>query len=294
LHSVYLQFNLHEDAELLAIRLREIGPTVNNELKPFSHAVEIPRDKFDAYVEAITEGGFEKAILHVVHKYIPRQGETKGQLLELSKRSPLQFLVNRQLTDYKGRVVAIVGSLEEDMVGNMVYQTAQNMSFSSVFLDSVMGRLIERYSLTATMLVDYLYRSLVFQEDKKKILERGLEAYLKGNYIVAAHLLIPQVEDAIRNLVEMSGGVVLKRGRGGGFHLTTFDELLRDEIVEEAFGEDLSFYLRVLFTDQRGWNLRNDVCHGVLPSESFQKHTVDRIFHALLCIAQLREQQNET
>ncbi|MGB0789569.1 MAG: DUF4209 domain-containing protein, partial [Marinirhabdus sp.] len=40
------------------------------------------------------------------------------------------------------------------------------------------------------------------------------------------------------------------------FQLKTFDDILRDEIVKQVLGEDIQIYLRVLFTDQRGWNLR--------------------------------------
>lgn len=102
--------------------------------------------------------------------------------------------------------------------------------------------------------------------------------------VVAIHLLIPQIEEATRNLIELSGGVVLKKNRGGGFQLKTFDDILRDEIITQVLGEDIQIYLRVLFTDQRGWNLRNDVCHGMSDISSFSYQSAERILHVLIIL----------
>ncbi|WP_367270581.1 DUF4209 domain-containing protein [uncultured Rikenella sp.] len=39
-----------------------------------------------------------------------------------------------------------------------------------------------------------------------------------------------------------------------------------------------------LLTDNRGWNLRNEVCHGLTEISQFDQMTVNRIIHALLCL----------
>lgn len=98
---------------------------------------------------------------------------------------------------------------------------------------------------------------------------------------------MPQTEAAIRSLVELAGGATLRRNRQGGLQLRTFDDLLRDEKVEECFGIDLSFYFRILLTEQRGWNIRNDICHGISPSGAFNYSIADRVVHVILCLAQV-------
>jgi len=152
-----------------------------------------------------------------------------------------------------------------------------------------MNSLVDRYALDAAKLLQYLYKSPVFENSKRGILQRGLQSYFAGDVLCALHLLIPQIEDAVRNLVELVGGTVLKRGRGGGLHLKTLDELLRDEQVKRVLGEDVSLYLRVLLTDQRGINLRNNVCHGISPEKSFNIALADRVIHAILILAQVRK-----
>ena len=73
--------------------------------------------------------------------------------------------------------------------------------------------------------------------------------------------------------------------------LKTFDELLRNKSVVAVFGEDTPLYMRVLFTDRRGVNLRNNVCHGMAPAGTFSLGTADRVVHALLILAQVRTKQ---
>ena len=106
------------------------------------------------------------------------------------------------------------------------------------------------------------------------------------------HLLIPQIEAILRYLVEVTGGNVLKPSKGGGFHLRTLDEILRSEQIKTALDDDVSLYFRVILTDQRGWNIRNSVCHGLLPFDHFTTAIADRLIHILLVLAQVRLKEN--
>ena len=109
------------------------------------------------------------------------------------------------------------------------------------------------------------------------------------------HLLIPQIEEAIRNIVEFAGGNVLKPNNNGtSFMLRTLDEILRDPITVSSLGDDLCYYFRILFTDQRGWNMRNNVCHGIVGMETFTHQSADRVLHALLCLGILRKKPATT
>ncbi|MDM8568812.1 DUF4209 domain-containing protein [Thiotrichales bacterium HSG1] len=159
----------------------------------------------------------------------------------------------------------------------------------SLYIRNLFAALIKKFNLSAQQLTDYIYQSPLFEFDKKAIIESGLQAYLRGNDLVAIHLLIPQVEDAVRNLVEKEGGKVMQ-SQGNGFHVKTFDKLLNtSEFISafgDEFGEDLKFYFRVLFTDPCGWNLRNNMCHGITPF--FDVSDTDRVVHSLLCLALVR------
>ena len=292
-HGVYLEYGLKDKAEEIAVKLREIGPKSNEDMKSISHTMEIPKDEMIKYLDALTDGDLQTVLKRLSVHFIPQKSKVEAQIYDLSKTAPLTFLIPKQIQDSKGRPVATIGSLEEDLDGNIVHQMSQHMGLSVMFLNEVLKTVIVKFQLSPDILLDYLYASPVFGEEKKPIIRNGLSAYFASDHLFAAHLLIPQIEDAIRNLVEMTGGSVLKPSRGGGFQLKTLDDLLRDERIDKLFGENATFYFRVLLTDQRGWNLRNDICHGILPAESFNPPISDRIVHALLCLALVKKTEDK-
>ena len=58
--------------------------------------------------------------------------------------------------------------------------------------------------------------------------------------------------------------------------------------MKEVFTEDGAFYLRLVLTDQRALNLRNSLCHGFLPPESFGIGAADRLIHVLTLLGLVR------
>jgi hypothetical protein len=83
----------------------------------------------------------------------------------------------------------------------------------------------------------------------------------------------------LSHLLEISGGAVYIPNRYGGLALRILDETLRKDTVIKVLTENLVKCLRVLLTDQRGWNLRNEVCHGMLHPERLGIAVTDRLFH---------------
>jgi Domain of unknown function (DUF4209) len=292
-HSVYLQYNLNAEAELITIKLRKIGTdnSLNMEQSKTSVEISISQEDINRCTEIILDGDLKSVLIRIAASFIPKKDDVENQLNQLFEEAPLHLISKMVILDYKGRSIATVGSLDDDLLGRIAHQMSQNMRFSSIFLREVMKSLISKFDLSWQQLIDYLYESPIFEIERKAIIETGLQSYLRGDSLVATHLLIPQVEDAVRNLLEKTGGSVLKQSRAGGFNLKTFDELLRDQKIADLFGEDIVLYLRVLFTDQRGWNLRNDVCHGMVPFNGFAINIADRIIHALLCLALVRSKE---
>lgn len=292
MHRIYTQFNLVDDAESLMKIIRDLGVRIQNDMKVIPHEMKISLDELEAYVEQILDGNLDEALTHIAIHYIPRRNEIEKQLYDLSRIAPIGFLINKQITDEQGRCVATIGSLEEDLDGNVVIQTSQNLNISAIFLNAVLDRTIKKFSLDSDKLVNYLFHSPVFDTLQRDFLLKGIQNYFEKDFIVATHLLIPQIEATVRKLVEISGGTVLKPAKkGGGFHLKTLDDLLRCEQVKQALGEDASLYFRVVLTDQRGWNIRNDVCHGISLQHKCSQVVVERLIHILLLLGLLRHKQ---
>lgn len=294
IHQIYMQYGDKPSAERVSKTIRSLGPKVRDNMTSISHKFEIKDEELERYIEQYLQGTLEQAFLLVASRYAERKDKVHKQLIDLAKVAPLQFLCTKQIMDADGRLVATIGSLEDDADGHIANQMSQNMSIAGLFLGAVLERVIGTYGVTAEKLLDHLFQSPIFSDGQRNLLHRGLDFYLSSEYAPAIHLLTPQIEASIRNLLEFTGGAVLKSARSGGFQIKTLDELLRSREVVAAFGEDIAFYLRVLLTDQRGWNIRNDVCHGLFSSEQMNKGVADRIIHVYLVLALLRKNEEAT
>jgi len=293
LYHLYLQYGLKNEANKILSEIKELGKKSKSELKKIEASTKIPKDELQNYVDWLTDGDLRTVLKKIAVNYIPKKNEVAKQIQGLSKKAPISFLFTRKILDPEGRVIATVRSLEEDLEGHIALQISQNVKISSIFLRETLKKLVGKFNLTPTVIVDYFYESPIFDEKKKDFFAKGIEAFLKGDFLVALHILIPQVEALIRNLAEKIGVPILKSSRSGGFFYRTLDELLREEKIIKVLSEDMCLYLRVLFTDPRGWNLRNDVCHGISKIEDFNQCTADRIFHTLLCLALVKEKEKE-
>ncbi|MCL5421032.1 MAG: DUF4209 domain-containing protein [Nitrospirae bacterium] len=292
-YATYLQFNLKTEADAIAVELRTVGAKTKDEMVAMSGEVKISKEKLDEYITEMTDGDLEESLSRIASHFLPDRDEVTTQVREQSKKTVLQFLMTQSIQDHKGRPIAKIGPLHEDLDGHVVLHMSRNMSFETIFLRLVFERLQSKFNLSPKDLTDFLYKSPLFETDRLPIMSAGLQAFLEGNHIVTAHLLIPQIEDALRNLVEMAGGAIYKPNRSGGLSLKTLDEVLRDDIVTHVLDENTAFYLRVLLTDQRGWNIRNTVCHGLASAGYFTADMSDRILHALLLLGHIRPRDNK-
>ncbi len=289
IYMIFLDYGLKEEADQIATVYRDIAFKTLDEMKPVSVETDISEDELTKYITSVIDGNINQALGKIALHFTPERDEIIGELEKLSKQYPLTFLITKQMVDYEGRPVASVGSLEDDLEGNIIHQLSQDMSFEVFFLNKVMTGLIHKFDLTYSQIVEYLYLSPVFNPEMREIIESGVQLYLKGDYLTSSHLLIPQIEGSIRRLTEIVGRPILRLGRNQGIQIRLLDELLRDEQIVKSLGEDMAFYFRVLFTDQRGWNLRNRVAHGLIRRQDFDRSIADRIVHSLLCLALVRE-----
>ena len=283
-HEMFTRYGLRKEADQIAIALRNVGAGALSELKSVSVEVKIPTADLEEYAAELIDGELEEALARVSRHFIPRNDEVEKEVEELAKQHPLIYLVQKQTIDHEGRPVASIGSLEEDLRGNVVSHVSQSLTYMAPFLREVMTSAIKKYKLSPQIVVDYLFVSPLFSEDRRGIIEKGIEAYLEGDYVTSTHLLIPQIEATIRKLVDLNGGSILKKSRTGGMQYRVLDELLREEVAENALPKDVVYYFQIMLTDQRGWNLRNIVSHGMMPQQDFGYEVADRTVHILLCL----------
>ncbi len=293
LYELYAAFGLRDHAARLLKRIAELGPGTRDEMKEVRHSFEISEEQIQQIVGETLEGSFQEVHLRLVVRYIPRLGDVKEQLARLSSSAPISFLIPRQLMDEDGRPVATIDTLDADPDGHLVLFMVHNIGFSAIFVRRVMDAMVTNGILSESVMQDLVDRSPLFVARNEPLVMEGVRAYLKGDAIGSIHLLVPQIEAAVRQLAGLVGAPILKPNRSGGMDHRLFDEHLRDPLVTTTLTEDVATYLRVLFTDRRGINLRNSVCHGFIPAASFTMGLADRVMHTVLLLLLVDEDRGE-
>jgi hypothetical protein len=98
--------------------------------------------------------------------------------------------------------------------------------------------------------------------DHAEIFLRGLHAGFHGDFIVAVHLLVPQVENSLRYLLEERGVDVSNLQSDGTQPVKILGALLGMEETKKALGRALHFEVRGHLIEKNGYDFRNKVAHG--------------------------------
>ncbi len=291
-HCKLIEFQLHDEAKAIQPTLRAASVKMREQMSQHTYSVPIGRDDFNAFIHAMLQGGWNEIFHRLIDRFLPIRASELAQLRAKMKNRFILDLFPVTIVDDAGRVIARIGTMNTDPEGNLLHHFANLIKWDECFLRCTMEALITTRGLSVKQILDQIYDSPMPDPLRRPIVERAIEAYFAEDWVVAIHILVPQIEDTVRRLVHLSGGVTWRDGKHDGMHVRNLDELLNDSISLNVLGEDVVFYLRSLLTDQRGMNVRNDVAHGLVPPEKSGACTADRLVHAMLIFGTLR-QKNE-
>lgn len=117
-----------------------------------------------------------------------------------------------------------------------------------------------------------LYSGII-KDDRISIFANGLFLCYKDDYVAGLSILVPQIEDWIRYLLNVCGVNTRNKDRYDKFEKElSLDEILKEkkDDVISIFGEGLYFELNTLLSNEDYClNLRNNLCHGLINVNDF-------------------------
>ncbi len=123
--------------------------------------------------------------------------------------------------------------------------------------------------------VDLAALSPIVPPDRQILIGKALFAGYDHDFLVALHLLVPQIEHLVRYHLQRAGAITAKLDADGIETEIGLSSLMDLPEANKVFGENLAFEFRALFSDAFGPNLRNQVAHGLLDdSECHSVYTV--------------------
>jgi len=290
LYKTYKEYGLTDDADRVLLASKEKGREAESELVPITASARIDREEFDAFLEQMSDGGIEASLARMAGAFLPQIAQITQDADALRKKYPLQSMFTKvKLGEH--HIVAKVGSAESDPEGNLISDIAQRLCLSAPLLNGLIEHLKEKYSFCVEHAIAYCQLSPAFDERSLAMVREGLTAYFHDDLVKAIHILVPQIENALRQVLAQIGRPTNKPRRGD---VTWMVEKSMNDMLEHepelklCLGDDVVMYLLSFLADPRGNNLRNRLSHGLLPIEAFSRPIADRVFHILLLLGSMR------
>lgn len=293
IQHLYRHYNLDSEAKRMMVDVQNAYQEALAEMQPQKFEFEIP-EEVKKQADLMFGKGAERDQTrwdNFTLYFIPLKNEEEKSLKELAQKFPFRYMMGSHFLDAKGRPMAEVGSLESDFDGNLALHVVENMNLKFHFLSMAILEMLDCKAISVDKIMNNrIIPCPIFEEDRYDIIREALQCFMDEKYVLFSHLIIPQLENAICNLVEMSGMSALKISRKGkGYQLKTLDDLLRMQPVIDALTEDGAYYLRLVLTNQLGLNLRNLMCHGIATPQHFGYNAAAWLLHVLFMLSAIRE-----
>lgn len=281
--SSYRAAGMEAEARKARLLHEEKVAQASNEMVPISTTIEIPKEKMDEYLAIVVVDDAGQTLANIAMDHLAKREELEELMAHAAEHAPLMATIGRSiLTDT--HVAAKVGSMDDDPAGRILQQALQNFQFSNIWLNRALITAIERHRLTPEGIAAFANRADLY--DDVALLLEGLKAWFAKDYVKAIHVLVPQVEHGLRQIVSKMGKPVTKPHKPvpGTSVAINMGDILFDKDVAETLGPNLTLHLQALYTDPRGWNIRNELAHGLLRAKEMNEGMAQWVVHSLLLL----------
>ena len=224
-------------------------------LGEFKHTYEVPR-------EEVRGGNGLERVQYLVRRLrirIPRVEAARMQEEEMRKKFPLRCLSTRIKVADDGVPGPMPHASREEDRADHTEQISNAIRILTAYFSASVRECEEDDRITGDSYAGYLESFGLLTRAGMRLARAGIKAHCSGNYVESIHVLLPQLEQTLRLLLEQRGARML----AGRDKVST--ALLKPMIKEgrDVLGEDVAEFLRVWLVDEGSINLRNRVCHAL-------------------------------
>jgi len=212
----------------------------------------------------------------------------------LAKKYVFLSLGNHSIMSEDGFSIANYGTIQDDPDRHLIQQLSQDMHFLTPFLSIVLDELKKLFSIEDVY--SALSKSPTFKENDKGYILKVLAEFWSKDYLSSGCLMIPLIEDAIRNLFRVTNSPFIHKNADGGYDVDSLDKMLGTSVVKTMYGaldEHIEYYFRVLLTERIGWNLRNNYAHGINKNAFSEEGVTNKLLHVLFCLSLIRKKRKK-
>ncbi len=290
----YRNAGMLEDAARVEQTIRSRANEAQGEMKRVEVPVNIPKEELEGWADRVAGSTIDEAISNIATACLIRENSTRESIENILKNAPLVATIPSSIMGEDGFTKAKVGSINDDLDGRAVQHAANLFNWHAPWLYFALNRAREKHGFDLEKLVAAFSESPFFAPNREPLLKEGLAAWISGDPVKAIHVLVPQLEAALRDVLAALGAPVMTRDpHTDGFKAIGMGAILDHQVFRGLALKDMRFHLRALLCDPRGINLRNHLAHGLVHPESFGMGLANWVIHSLLLVRKLRIRPNK-
>ncbi len=281
--NAYRDAGLREESRRVRVLMEEKMAQSPDLMKSIIIERNIADEDMEKFLQAVVVDDLGTTFVRIASEFLQSRKEVEDQISRLKEAAPLMATLTHSIMA-DNHVAAKVGSVEDDPFGRVIQQAAQLMSLSDIWLIRALDRAVEVHIARPGHFATWAARTELF--DDLTLLMEGITAWYDQDFVKSVHVLVPQVEVALRAIVSKLGKPITKphmKVDGVSVAINMGDILYSKEIVE-VLGSDLTLHFLTLYADPRGFNIRNDLAHGLMRADSIHCSLAYRVIHTLLVL----------
>jgi hypothetical protein len=247
--------------------------------------VDVPLAAAQAWVNQLLTLPVEQAlvVIAVSKRLLPNLPRIRSMASQHRKQFPLAALLS-QVTLRGSRVVHTASTEEERVRASELSVYLMDRETRGMDLYQAFDRLETEQALDADTLMTFLRRGQLLDAATLGTVAVGVERYFAKDYVGAVHILVPQLEAAIRGFLPSLGLPTTSLAPDGTTWETPLDRVLETPQLCALFGEDQIAYFWHLLVDSAADNLRNETAHGLIKAPNCTRQMVQRLLHCFLLL----------
>lgn len=227
--------------------------------------------------------------------HLPKRDDIRREVLRRAKTYVFTHLFGEVKLNAEGAPIAGRGSVtgeeteETDNVLALMYEDVVN-SFAmqgQTTIEPAWRQIQDEHDIRERDMAVIVHQSWFVPPTREPFFAKGLAAGFNGDLISAIHLLVPQIEGAIRWHLQKRGVTTMRTNRDGYHEERDLNRLLAMPESQKLLGDRVHFALTALLTSRFGYNLRNNLAHALIePNDCYT--TVSLFFWALMMMICVR------
>jgi len=257
----------------LEVRLRETQENLSDDMTTFSSGPFDLSDIASGTIEVFEPMSLTTALGQLAILTRPPELEDRRKdALQTLKSSPLSAMFAITKMDRDGKTIAVVPGAElrgEPGEDWMLHKFAESdglrrQIFIAGQFEPVRRHLASRFSFVERHFWAIVENSPFVPLGYESVFALGFSRMMQGDALSAAHLLLPQIENSVREVLIKAGkdpSIIQSDMSQEDRSLSSMLEHNRGDL-DQIFGSDLVLEIDLLFNSRLGPALRHDMAHG--------------------------------